>query len=232
MLKLFLLFSLLCGFVPLPCAGATDYHVDANAGDDSFPGSADQPFKTINHASKILSPGDKAVIHEGIYHEQIMGGKSGLPDKPIVYEGTERDKVILRGSVTVKDWKKVGQVWFKVGLKPITRKNLFVMVDEKYKLKQVDQPHGMPEGSFCLDSNNNYFVRLTGDANPNTDHVVDVYELDCGFNAGARYGGTAKKHIVLRNMTLEKYGSMGIAAAQEQHDENSHWELDNLESSV
>ena len=108
--------------------------------------------KTINQASKVMEPGDKAIIHEGIYHEQIMGGKSGLPDNPITYEGVDRDKVILRGSVTVKDWKKVGAVWFKVGLKPITRQNLFVMVDEKYKLKQVEQPHGMPEGSFCLEA--------------------------------------------------------------------------------
>ena len=44
-----------------------------------------------------MEPGDKVIILEGIYHEQIMGGKSGLPDKPIVYEGTDRDKVILQG---------------------------------------------------------------------------------------------------------------------------------------
>jgi parallel beta-helix repeat protein len=175
-----------------------------------------------------MEPGDKVIILEGIYHEQIMGGKSGLPDKPIVYEGTDRDKVILRGSITVKDWKKVGDVWFKVGLRPITKRNAFVMIDNKLKLKQVEQPHGMPEGSFCLDSNNNYFVRLTGDANPNTDHVVDVYELDLGFNAGARWGGTAKKYIVLRNMTIEKYGAYGVSAAPDQHEQNGHWELANL----
>ena len=211
----------------LPTRAAT-YHVDVNTGDNSFPGTQDKPFQTINQASKVMEPGDKAIIHEGIYHEQIMGGKSGLPDAPITYEGVDRDKVILRGSVTVKDWKKVGLVWFKVGLKPITRQNLFVMVDEKHKLKQVEKPHGMPEGSFCLDENSNYFIRLAGDANPNTDHVVDVYELDLGFNAGERYGGTAKKYIVLRNMTLEKYGSYGVSAAPNQHEQNAHWELDNL----
>ncbi len=216
------------GFGGAPCASATIYHVDVNSGDNSFPGTEEKPFKTINQASKVMEPGDKAIIHEGIYHEQIMGGKSGLPDKPIVYEGTNRDKVILQGSVTVRDWKKVGQVWFMVGLKPITRKNLFVMVDEKYKLKQVEQPHGMPEGSFCLDRDSNYFVRLAGDANPNTDHVVDVYELDLGFNAGDRWGGTAKKYIILRNMTIQKYGAYGVSAAPDQHEQNGHWELANL----
>ncbi len=229
----FVLPKLLASFVILLAFGfhqasAIEYHVDINAGNNSFPGTTERPFKTINHAAKVMEPGDKAIIHEGVYHEQIMGGKSGLPDAPITFEGVDRDKVVLRGSVTVKDWKKVGSVWFKVGLQPITRQNLFVMVDEKQKLKKVDQPQGMPEGSFCLDINNNYFIRLLGDADPNTDHVIDVYELDMGFNAGARYGGTAKKHIILRNMTLEKYGTYGVSAAPGQHEENSHWELDNL----
>ena len=223
---------LMFGFGGVPCAVATLYYVDVNSGDNSFPGSEEKPFRTIEQVSKVMEPGDKAVIQEGIYHEQIMGGKSGLPNKPIVYEGTDRDKVILRGSVTVKDWKKVGDVWFKVGLRPITKRNAFVMIDNKLKLKQVEQPHGMPEGSFCLDSNNNYFVRLTGDANPNTDHVVDVYELDLGFNAGARWGGTAKKYIVLRNMTIEKYGAYGVSAARDQHEQNGHWELVILNASL
>ena len=209
-------------------AWATVYHVDINSGDDSFPGTQDKPFRSISQASKLMKPGDKAIIHEGIYHEQIMGGQSGLPDKPIVYEGADRDRVILRGSVTATDWKKVGKVWFKVGLSPITRKNAFVMVDNKKKLKQVDQPQNMPEGAFCLDSDNNYFIRLVGDADPNKDHIVDLYELDLGFNAGARWGGTAKKHIILRNMTLEKYGAYAVSAAPDQHEQNSRWELDNL----
>ncbi len=225
---LLLTLAVTLGFVEVPCVAATVYHVDVNSGNNSFPGTEEKPFKTINQASKVMEPGDKVIIHEGTYHEQIMGGKSGLPDKPIVYEGTDRDKVILQGSVTVRDWKKVGDVWFKVGLNPITKGNVFVIVDEKYKLKQVKQPHGMPEGSYCLDSDSNYFVRLAGDANPNTDHVVDVYELDLGFNAGARWGGTAKKYIILRNMTIQKYGAYGVSAAPDQHEQNGHLELNNL----
>ncbi len=207
---------------------ATVYHVDINLGDDSYPGTLEQPFKTIKHGSNVLEPGDKLLIHEGVYHEQIIGGKSGLPDRPIIYEGVNRDRVILRGSVTVKDWKKVGNMWIKVGLRPITRINAFVMVDEKHKLKQVERPQEIQENTFCLDLNNVYYIRLSGDANPNDDHLIDVYELDLAFNAGLRWGGTAKKHIVLRNMTLEKYGAMGVSAAPDQHQENSHWELDNL----
>lgn len=206
---------------------ATTYHVDVNRGSDDNAGTENEPLKTIKRASEIMEAGDKALIHDGIYHEQIMGGKSGSPGKPIIYEGIDRDKVILRGSVTVKDWKKVGNVWFKVGLKPILKSTAFVMVDDKTKLKEVSSPTGMPEGSFCLD-NNNYFIRLQGDKNPNTDHIVDVYELNSAFFAGDQFGGTTKKYILLRNLTIEKYGTQGISANQEAIEENSHWELDNL----
>jgi parallel beta-helix repeat protein len=227
-MKLFLILSLLLFTLVFTAhAGATVYHVDVNNGDDDSSGSEERPFKTINHVSGILEPGDKAIIHEGIYHEQIIGGKSGLPGKPITYEGVNRDKVILRGSVTARDWKKSGFLWFKAGLKPITKRNVFVMVDEKRMLKKESSLQDLPEGSFCLD-NNNYFIRLWGDADPNINHVVDVYELDLGFNAGARWGGTNKNFIILRNMTLEKYGSYGIAGSRPDHAVNTNWELDNL----
>lgn len=209
-------------------AWATTYYVDVNRGNDQYPGTETEPLRTIRRAGELMEAGDKALIREGIYHETIMCGKSGLPEKPIVYEGVDRDRVILRGSVTVRDWKKIGSVWFKVGLKPVTSHNAFVMVDEKRLLKRVSDPRGMPEGSFCLDSNDVYYVRLWGDGDPNTKQVVDVYELNLGFNAGTRWGGTAKKHIILRNLTFEKYASFGVSTAPDQHEQNSHWELDNL----
>jgi hypothetical protein len=209
-------------------ASATIYHVDVNKGSDDYPGSETEPFKTIKKAADIMEAGDKALIHEGIYHEQIIGGKSGLQNRLITYEGVDRDKVILRGSVTVKDWKKVGKIWFKVGLRPIQKGSAFVLVDEKIKLKSVSSPQEITEGSFCLDDNNNYFIRLQGDKDPNTDHIVDVYELNTGFFAGDQYGGTSKKHIVLRNLTIEKYATQAVSTNMEQIEQNSHWELDNL----
>ena len=86
------------------CSGfAAEYHVDCINGSDDFPGSKDKPFKSISRASRVLKPGDKAIIHPGEYHEQIMGGVSGARDASITYEGMDRDKVILRGSVLLNN---------------------------------------------------------------------------------------------------------------------------------
>jgi parallel beta-helix repeat protein len=202
--------------------------VDAARGNDSFPGSETQPFKTVTRASQVLKPGDAALIHEGVYHEQIMGGGSGVEGAPITYEGLDRSKVILQGSIRVKDWQKVGQVWVKTGLEPITDINAFVMIDERTMLNRVASPEAMPPGSFYLSAEGSYTIRLQDDTNPNLDHMVEVYEFDLGFNSGNRWGGTAKKWIVLRNMTLEKYGTFAISTDAHNPADNSWWELDRI----
>jgi parallel beta-helix repeat protein len=203
-------------------------HVDAVRGNDMFPGTEAQPFKTIGKASMIAEPGDTILIREGTYHEQLYRGRSGRPDAPITYAGMDRGRVVLQGSVRVKDWQEKGDAWVKHGLAPITHVNAFVMVDEKRLLQKVGSPVGLPEGSFHLSADGTYTIRLWRDASPNSDHQVDVYELDFAFNSGQRWGGTAKKHIVLKNMTLEKYGATAISTDAVHAADNSHWELDHL----
>lgn len=216
-------------WVILPLRGWTlTYHVDAKKGNDKALGTSTEPFKTITQASKVLQPGDTALIHEGIYHEQIMGGRSGEADAPITYKGVDREKVILQGSVMVNDWKKEGIAWVKRGLRPITHINAFVMVDEKRLLKKVAYPTNLAEGTFHLSPDGTYTIRLWKDADPNRDHRVEVYELDFAFTSGDRWGGTAKKWIVLQTMTIEKYGVFGISTDRRHPEQNSHWELDRL----
>ena len=204
------------------------YHVNSLRGNDSATGTDAEPFKSIARASKTAEPGDTVLIGAGIYHEQIVGGKSGVEGAPITYEGTDKSKVILQGSVLVKEWQSRGNAWVYRGLKPITPENAFVMVDQKRMLRRVDSITGMPEGSFHLGADGTYTIRLLDDADPNRDHVVEVYELDFAFNSGNRWRGTAKKWIVLRNMVLEKYGGHGISTDSKHPADNSNWELNNL----
>ncbi|MFH0824077.1 MAG: right-handed parallel beta-helix repeat-containing protein [Pseudomonadota bacterium] len=210
-----------------PAFGET-YHVDVSSGDDAHEGSKALPFKTIRRASESAGPGDRVIIHPGTYHEQIVGGRSGRERAPITYEGAGPEKTILCGAVRVKDWRRAGEVWIKAGLKPITRENSFVMIDEKRMLKEHQSPEGLTDGSYHLDGNGTYRIRLWAGADPNRDHAVDVYELDTAFNAGDRWGGSAKKWIVLRSLAIEKYGGHGISTDKRRPGDNSHWELDRV----
>jgi O-antigen ligase len=207
---------------------ARTLHVDGRAGDDCFGGEEGAPFRTIGKASEIAIPGDVVLIREGVYHEQIMGGRSGLPGAPITYRGVDREKVVLRGSVHVNDWVRSGAVWTKRGLAPITHENAFVMVDDKLMLKKVGRIEELSPGAFHLSREGVFSLRLPNDANPNKDHKVDVYELDFAFNAGNRWGGTAKRRLILKDLTIEKYGTYAISTDWRNPDDNGHWELDGL----
>ncbi len=203
-------------------------HVNVKNGSDTNSGSEASPFKTVGHAANTAQPGDTVLIHEGVYHEQILGGNSGTEQAPIIFQGINRTGVVFQGSVHVSDWERSGPYWVKRGLNPITPDNAFVMIDQKVLLKRASSPYGLKPGSFFLDQYGTYTIKLADHENPNTDRRVEVYELDIAFNSGARWGGTAKKHIVLRNFTLEKYGGHAIATDEGHPSDNSHWELDKL----
>ena len=77
------------------------YHVDANAANasDSNPGTVDAPLKTIDRAAQLLRPGEKAVIHAGIYREFIEPVRGGDgPDAMIAYEAAPGEEVVIKGS--------------------------------------------------------------------------------------------------------------------------------------
>jgi hypothetical protein len=80
------------------------YHVDRNhpSAHDRNPGTEDQPFKTISRAAEVLQPGEKVIIHEGVYRESVHPARGGTaPDKLIAYEAEEDEKVVVKGSVVL-----------------------------------------------------------------------------------------------------------------------------------
>lgn len=90
-----------------------ELHVDCNhpASSDENDGSKDNPFKTINAAALIATPGTRIWIHEGVYRECVRPARGGDGiDKMICYEAYESDKVIIKASVVTKDFNK-SQGW-------------------------------------------------------------------------------------------------------------------------
>mgnify|MGYP000088293270 CR=1 FL=1 len=72
------------------------YHV-ATWGDDSNPGTASMPLRTIAYALSLAEPGDKIIVHEGTYHESLLIEKSGVEGAPITLEAAEGETVVLDG---------------------------------------------------------------------------------------------------------------------------------------
>lgn len=91
---------------------AKEYHV-SKSGNDKNNGSVKSPFLTIQTAANIARPGDIIIVHEGVYREWIilpLGGNSDT--ERIVYTSAEGEKVEIKGSEVIDNWKCFyGTVW-------------------------------------------------------------------------------------------------------------------------
>lgn len=75
---------------------------------DTNPGTYDMPLKTINRALELVLPGEKVLIHTGIYREKLIplrGGKS--ENKMISIVAAPGNHVIIKGSKPLNaNWKQ------------------------------------------------------------------------------------------------------------------------------
>ncbi|NLF09882.1 MAG: right-handed parallel beta-helix repeat-containing protein [Pirellulaceae bacterium] len=73
---------------------------------DQNDGAILQPFKTINAAAQVATPGTRVLIHGGTYRETVQPAMGGLgPEKMISYEAHRGEEVLIKASVEVKDFK-------------------------------------------------------------------------------------------------------------------------------
>ncbi len=74
-------------------SGATDYHV-ALDGSDGNPGTAEAPWRTIQHAVENVAAGDRILVHAGTY----VGARieaSGVTEAPITLMAAPGEAVLL-----------------------------------------------------------------------------------------------------------------------------------------
>jgi len=89
-----------------------EYHV-AKTGSDQGKGTQQFPFITINKAACVAVAGDTVTVHEGVYREWVNPKVKGLSNKRrIIYQAAEDEKVVIKGSEQIQEWKYVeGNVW-------------------------------------------------------------------------------------------------------------------------
>ncbi len=79
---------------------------------DEGPGTPEQPFRTINRAAQVLQPGEKVIVHGGVYRECVRPARGGAgPDQMIAYEAAPGEQVIVRGSERWKPAFRRAQDW-------------------------------------------------------------------------------------------------------------------------
>ncbi|GEM_PF-2406633 len=93
-----------------PAAFGRTYYV-AKTGNDANPGSASQPWRTIQKAANTLVAGDTVFIRAGTYAEQVLPANSGTAGNPIVYMSYPGDVVTIDGnSVSLQEWEGLFEI--------------------------------------------------------------------------------------------------------------------------
>lgn len=89
------------------CTWTQTLYVDCNAANasDDNDGSEAAPFKTINAAARIATPGTRVRIHAGLYHECVQPAQGGTDAEHMIsYEAYGDGEVIIRASEQVTDF--------------------------------------------------------------------------------------------------------------------------------
>ena len=74
-----------------------DYFVGGQGASDNNPGTADQPFATIQKAASVAVAGDVVRIRSGVYRETIIPANSGTNGNRIVYQPDDGATVTISG---------------------------------------------------------------------------------------------------------------------------------------
>jgi hypothetical protein len=77
------------------------YHVAQRhpAARDDNPGTAAKPFRTINAAARVVLPGERVVVHAGLYRECVQPPRGGdNAGRMVAYEAARGEDVVLRAS--------------------------------------------------------------------------------------------------------------------------------------
>jgi hypothetical protein len=96
--------AILLAFSLVAQAQASTWHVTQKPLAQIDPNSQ---FRTVTEAVAHLQPGDTALIHGGIYREQVVIDKSGQPEQPIVLRAAEGEPVVITGADRITNWSPV-----------------------------------------------------------------------------------------------------------------------------
>ena len=85
---------------PVPPQPTCTYHV-APGGNNSDPGTAQAPWRTIQHAADAVQPDDTVCVSTGSYSEEVTFSRSGTADAAITFAAAPGETPTIQGSLSL-----------------------------------------------------------------------------------------------------------------------------------
>jgi hypothetical protein len=138
-----LFFLLISWILGLASAQGAELYVSTQ-GDDSSPGTATSPLRTITKAYSLASAGTTIVVMPGVYTDYSSGwgihlGKSGTASRPIVLKSQVRGKAVVDGQ-------------------NLADRNQGFYIDGKYNVVDGFEIRNSPHGGIAIYGNNNQIL--------------------------------------------------------------------------
>jgi len=190
-----------------PTGGNREYYVGPQ-GDDSWPGTIEQPFRNIQKGADLARPGDVVWVLPGVYRESVLLRNSGRSDAHISLRARGKG-VILSGAdqkyenIEAADrWKDEGGGVYSTLPGYSTR---YVAADGQRLYHYVTREEfdeficGAPGGWHQDKTSGKLFVRLSKPQDPNK-LMIQLANLDTGIHV------RNADYVLLEGLEVRDYG--------------------------
>lgn len=86
---------------------ARELHVSIE-GSDQAAGTLASPLRSIGRAAGLAGPGDRILVHPGLYREAVRPARSGTDDAPITFEAAGGGRSVISGAERLVGWQPAG----------------------------------------------------------------------------------------------------------------------------
>jgi hypothetical protein len=84
---------------------AKDVYVATNGNDTNGNGTINNPYKTFNKATSVMSAGDVCIIRGGVYEEELTINKNGTSSSPLTFKAADGEDVEIRATNKISGWQ-------------------------------------------------------------------------------------------------------------------------------
>jgi len=198
------------------------YYVSPS-GNDSNPGTIDQPFKTIQHAADIVVAGETVLIRDGVYNEHVEPANSGDGTAGyIVFSAYPDEKPIIDGDgISVPEFGGLfdvsGKSYIKItGLRVINSEGAGIFAEySSYIIIEKNYTNNTVSSGIGIWNSNNIIID-----NNEVELACNDGEQECITVAGTNIFEVKNNHVY--NGGPGTHGGEGIDAKDGSYDGAIH----------